>query len=570
MRRGRSEDLEEWSGEHILTTSFLNRFEGGMIYLVGAGPGDPGLLTIRALELIQQADVLVFDALVNPEIVALGRAEARRISVGKRAYDGSLFQRNPSCRTVTTKRNRAVMQEEINVLLRDLHFEYGEEAVIVRLKGGDPLVFGRGGDEAEFLQRAGIPFEIVPGISSALAAPAYAGIPVTQRGLSDGVLVITGSSRGSGAPVADFEALGRLSWTLVILMGMENMPAIFERLMKGGRPSSTPAAVVQWATWPMQTVALGTLETLPNIVQKRGIASPGVIIVGEAAAKAEKLNWLHRRRLQGIRIHLTRPSNHQREWLAAFRREGAQVLTHPVVERIEFPDVLDEFLRRQLEPFSDIAFTSRSGVEIFAQEIQRREQDGRILSGKRVSAVGAGTRRALWETMRIKADLVPPESSARSLLKTWQREKGNSKRSYLVVGARNSRLLSLLREASDEAISFCACYETVPREDPEVFGYYDRNEIDLVLLASPSAVEGLARNLRLSDGDVFPAEPEYVAIGKTTAEAVEKRGIEPLIAASPGIEDILKTCIEAAERHHDGRHEKRKRKKAKDKGKKEG
>ncbi|HEY7769233.1 uroporphyrinogen-III C-methyltransferase, partial [Longimicrobium sp.] len=282
----------------------------GTVYLVGAGPGDPGLLTLRAAELIARADVLVYDALVSPAI--LERATApRRIYVGKRGGEHT--------RT----------QDEINGILVELA---RENRCVVRLKGGDPFVFGRGGEEALILAKAGVPFEVVPGVTAGIAAPAYAGIPVTQRGMAASVAFVTGHEDPTKADTdVDWAHLARGVGTVVFYMGVGRMAENFRRLVEAGRAADTPAAAIEWGTYPRQRTVTGTLTTLPAIAREAGIGAPSLIVVGEVASLREQLAWWDRRPLSGKRIVVTRARAQASEFAAALEALGAETVQVPTV-----------------------------------------------------------------------------------------------------------------------------------------------------------------------------------------------------------------------------------------------
>jgi uroporphyrinogen III methyltransferase/synthase len=360
----------------------------GTVYLVGAGPGDPGLLTLRAAELLARADVLVYDALVSAEI--LERAgDARRVYVGKRGGEHT--------RT----------QDEINRLLVELA---GEHRTVVRLKGGDPFVFGRGGEEALVLREAGVPFEVVPGITSGVAGPAYAGIPVTQRGTAASVALVTGHEDPLKDDTdLDWAHLARGVGTLVFYMGVGKMADNFRRLVEGGRPPHTPAAAVEWGTYPRQRTITGTLETLPALVREAGIGAPSVVVVGEVVALRERLAWYDRRPLSGRRVVVTRARAQASGLAAELRALGAEVMEFPTIRIEPSPDA--GALRRAaagVGAFDWVVFTSVNGVEHFWGALDAEGLDARALAGVRVCALGPATAAELLRR-GVRADLVPDE-----------------------------------------------------------------------------------------------------------------------------------------------------------------
>ena len=361
----------------------------GTVYLVGAGPGDPGLLTVRGAELLARADAVVYDALANPRLLERARPEAELVYSGKRAGRHSFTQ------------------EEINRLLVDLA---GRHATVVRLKGGDPFVFGRGGEEALALREAGIAFEVVPGVTAGIAAPAFAGVPVTHRGLSASVTLVTGHEDPTKFETdLDWAALARGTGTLVFYMSVRTMADNFRRLVEGGRPAGTPAAVVEWGTYPRQRTVVGTLETLPVLAREAGIGAPSLIVVGDVVSLRDELGWFDRRPLSGRRIVVTRARAQASELAAALEALGADVVQLPTI-RIEAP-ADPEPLRRAVEEVSSfdwVVFTSVNGVDRFFAVLAGQGRDARALATVAVAAIGPATAAELARH-GIRADLLPDE-----------------------------------------------------------------------------------------------------------------------------------------------------------------
>ncbi|HSA58507.1 MAG TPA: uroporphyrinogen-III C-methyltransferase, partial [bacterium] len=310
----------------------------GIVYLVGAGPGDPGLITVKAVACLQKADVVVYDYLANPKFLDLAPPKARRVYVGKK---GSSHSKK---------------QDEINALLVA---EARRGRTVVRLKGGDPFVFGRGGEEAEALAGAGIPFEVVPGVTSAIAVPAYAGIPVTHRNFGSAVAIVSGHEQDDEGPSApDWRALAGIP-SLVFLMGWANLPKIAQHLIEGGKSPSTPAAIVEWGTLPRQKKATGTLSTIVEAAKAKGIKPPTVIVVGGIVSLSGRLGWFENKPLMGRRIVVTRSRNQASELSRLLDEQGAEVLEMPTIE-IRPPSSwkgLDAAVKR-LPQYDWIAFTS--------------------------------------------------------------------------------------------------------------------------------------------------------------------------------------------------------------------
>lgn len=368
----------------------------GKVYLVGAGPGDPGLITLKGMNSIAAADVIVYDRLVSRRLLHYARPGVELIYVGK------LPQRH------------TLQQEEINALLLDKALQ---GCTVVRLKGGDPYLYGRGGEEAELLVENGVPFEIVPGITSAISVPAYAGIPVTHRDFTSSFAVITGHED----PDKDET---RIAWdkiatgigTLVFLMGVSNLPLIVQKLMEGGRAPSTPVALVRWGTRPEQATLTGQLENIVQKVQEAGFQAPAVIIVGEVVSLREKLKWFEHKPLFGKRVVVTRARSQASALSERLEALGAEPLEFPVIEIAEAADYapMDRAIAR-ISTYSWLIFTSVNGVESFFNRLRYQQKDIRDLSGLRLCAIGPKTRAAL-EQKGLIVDYVPSEYRAEAII----------------------------------------------------------------------------------------------------------------------------------------------------------
>ena len=358
----------------------MNEGRVGRVWLVGAGPGDAGLLTLRGREVLQDAEAVVYDRLVGDGVLAMIPSGAERVDVGKSG--GS----------------HPVPQREIEALLVRLALS-GRR--VVRLKGGDPFLFGRGGEEAEALRQHGVPFEVVPGVTSAVAAPAWAGIPVTHRGLASSLHVVTAHSREGGLPDLDFEALARLAGTLVFLMGVEGAPELCARLMGAGMAPETPAAAVERGTSARQRRVSATLRTLAEAMRDAGVCPPAVLVVGAVAALGERFDWRAALPLSGVRAAVTRPRERAGRLSRMLRDAGAEVL--------EVPCIATEPLE---EPLSRIGgadwavFTSAAGIEALTVRLAREGRDVRELGGTRLAAIGPATTEAL-RACGLRVDLMP-------------------------------------------------------------------------------------------------------------------------------------------------------------------
>jgi uroporphyrinogen III methyltransferase/synthase len=467
----------------------------GIVHLVGAGPGDPGLMTRRSLELIAAADAILYDRLIPPGALDGARPDAELQYVGKR----------PGA--------PAVAQEEINSRLVELG-RAGKS--VVRLKGGDPFVFGRGGEEAEALAAAGVRFEVVPGVSAGVAAPAYAGIPVTHRGQASAVAFVTGhEDPAKGEPGLDWDALARFPGTLVFYMGVRNLPVICARLQAAGRPAGEPAAVIARGTLPDQRVVAAPLGELPARVDAAGLRAPAITLVGPVAALRDPLAWLERRPLHGQVVAVTRARAQASGLAARLRALGAEVLETPSI-RIE---------ARAVEPpdpgaYALLCFTSPNGVQAFFDALAG---DGRALAGTRVAAIGPGTAGAL-RARGIRADVVPERFVAEGLLEALDGELLEGRR---VLVARAAQARDTLPEGLRERgalVDVLALYDTVA----EPLGHEQLEALARathVTFTSSSTV----RCFLAGGGQVGDAR--VVSIGPVTSATLREHGMKPHVEA---------------------------------------
>ena len=470
----------------------------GIVYLVGAGPGDPGLMTRRALELIALADVVLYDRLIPAGALDGARPDAELRYVGK----------EPGA--------PAVPQEQINAQLVEL----GRSGrVVVRLKGGDPFVFGRGGEEAEALAAAGVRFEVVPGVTAGVAAPAYAGIPVTHREGASAVAFVTGHEDPSKDESAlDWEALARFPGTLVFYMGIKNLPLIAERLVASGRPASEPAAVVARGTLPGQRTVRGTLGEIASLVEAAEVRPPAITVVGPVAALADSLAWLAQRPLHGQVVAVTRARAQASELASRLRGLGAEVIETPAI-RIE---PLSWYLPR-LTSYDLACFTSPNGVQILFDGLAELGQDARAFAGTKVAAIGPGTAAAL-RAHGIEPDIVPERSVAEALLEAIAADGDLAGRRALLARAREARdvLPEGLRQLGAE-VDDVAIYETVA----EPIDSERLRDATYVTFTSSSTVRFF-----LSGGGAIANGARVVSIGPVTSETLREHGIEPDVEAS--------------------------------------
>jgi uroporphyrinogen III methyltransferase/synthase len=479
------------------------------VYLVGAGPGDPGLLTVRGAELLRRADVIVYDRLASPALLELARADAELVDVGK--APGRV----------------AMTQEQINELL----VERGRAGLeVVRLKGGDPFVFGRGGEEAESFRDAHVAFEVVPGITSAIAAPAYAGIPVTHRGLSTSVTIVTGHEDPTkGTTDTDWDALARAGGTLVVLMGAGRVSEIAKALIAGGRDASTPVAAVRWGTRPEQRTVRATLETIDQL----GVEAPSAIVVGAVAGL--DLAWFEQRPLFGRRIVVTRAREQASELRTRLEQLGAEV--------IELPSIALEpvdFSLPALDRYAWLVFTSANGVKAFFDEgLAGAGLDARALARARVAAIGPGTSEALV-ARGVRADLVPPRFVAESLLEAFPDPDGDGAR-VLVARAESARdVLPEGLTARGYEVEVLAVYRTVPvAPDADHLARVRAGEVDAVTFTSSSTV----KNFCAAVGPFAVPQPAVISIGPVTSETARELGLRVDTEADPHTIDGLVTAV---------------------------
>src|SRR5881398_2279551 len=459
--------------------------ERGKVYLVGAGPGDLGLVTLRAKECIEQADVIVYDHLANPETLGWARDDAEIIYAGKEAGEPSLSQ------------------PEINTLLSE---KAREGKQIVRLKGGDPFVFGRGAEEAKAAVDAGIEFEIVPGITSAIAGPAYAGIPVTHRAENSHVTFFTGHEDPAKTESAiDYAALAKLGGTQVMLMGVERLEAITSEMLEQGVREDLPVALVRWATTGRQETLTGTLQDIAQRAVDHGFEAPAVAVFGEVVALRDSLNWYEKRPLSGKRIVVTRSRKQAGALSGKLRTLGAHVFELPTI-RIEPPTDLREFaeLVQDAHTYDWIVFTSANGVEAFFEIFFKLYDDAREIGGPRIAAIGPATAQRVKD-FHLHVDLQPDEFVAEAVVRKFQKQGGVENLRILLVRAEKARdvlpkQLSALGAIVDEAFAYRTAPET--RDITGARRHLLEEGADLITFTSSSTVENfLALGLPWPKGD---------------------------------------------------------------------
>jgi uroporphyrinogen III methyltransferase/synthase len=473
----------------------------GTVYLVGAGPGDPGLMTLRGLEILKAADVVVYDRLANDSLLVEARSDARLIYVGKEAG------------------KHALSQAETNQLLAE---EAAAGCSVCRLKGGDPYLFGRGGEEALYLQERGIPFVVVPGVSSAAAAPAYAGIPVTDRRFGSSVAITTGhKAEGKSHDPVRWDLLAQAVDTIVVLMGMANLDVITSELIAGGRDAETPAAVIRWGTTGRQRVVVSDLASISAEVKRARLKPPAILVVGEVVRLREQLSWFERRPLLGLRVLVTRP-RHQASALAELLREhGAEPIVRSLV-RIEPMEAEVARLQTLFEARWDWAlFTSANAIPCFGEQLRAAGMDWRALAGARLGAIGPGTAVAL-EALGLRIDFVPTRAMAESLAEELPDISPSTR--ILIPRAAEAReaVIGGLR-ARGAVVEEVPVYRTVAdeRSSSEIAELLRSGDIDVVTFTSSSALRAMVDAV----GAEALTKHAVACIGPITAQTARDLGV---------------------------------------------
>jgi uroporphyrinogen III methyltransferase / synthase len=503
----------------------------GKVYLVGAGPGDPGLLTLKGKKLLEQAEVVIYDYLANEDFLDFAPPEAERIYVGKKGGDHTMSQ------------------EEINALL----VAKGKDHLVVRLKGGDPFVFGRGGEEAQVLVAAEIPFEVVPGVTAAIAAPAYAGIPLSHRDYAASMAFITGHERGDKAESKiAWEKLATGVGTLVFFMGVKNLSEICKNLIVHGRPKETPAAVIRWGTTSEQQTVVGTLEDIAEKVVQENLKPPAITVVGDVVCLREELNWFEHRPLFGRRIVVTRAREQASEFKTILAELGAYCIEFPTIQ-IEPPpswEPLDAAVSR-LPTYDWVIFTSVNGVKFFMERLRLAGRDVRQLHGTRLAAIGPKTAEAL-EQYALRPDLVPGEYRAEAILEGLSGEELKGKR-FLLPRAMVARdvVPETLRQWGAH-VDVVPAYQTVlPRErSAEMAERLLSGEIDCLTFTSSSTVSNFFS--LFEKGSILPLLKDvYIAcIGPITAKTAEEHGLK--VDIMPG-EYTIAGLVQAIRAHFENK-----------------
>jgi uroporphyrinogen III methyltransferase/synthase len=480
-----------------------------IVYLVGAGPGDPGLITVKGKQAIEKADVIVYDRLASPQLLQSTHPNAEKIYVGKL----------PDRHTLT--------QEEINELLVR---KAKEGKVVTRLKGGDPFIFGRGGEEAERLVEEGIPFEVVPGITSAIAVPAYAGIPVTHREFSSSFAIVTGHERPEKTESSiNWEKLATATETLIFLMGVSNLPFIVKQLTKYGREDATPIALIRWGTRIEQETLVGTLADIVQKVEELNFGSPAIIIVGEVVRLREKLAWFEHKPLFGKRILVTRARSQSSELTGLITALGGEAIEFPVIRIVESEhgELLNAALH-QLAEYDWVIFTSVNGVKHFFDRIQKAQLDIRQMSKARLAAIGPKTAASLSDK-GLLVKVLPEEYKAEALVEHLRPLVQAGEKILLPRADIARKVLAVeLRDMGCDVTEVDA-YDTQidATNAEEIVQMLERGQIDVLTFTSSSTVRNFIQAIGTVTTELKPLlqHTQIACIGPITAKTAESLGL---------------------------------------------
>jgi len=497
----------------------------GRVYLVGAGPGDQKLLTLRGKECLERADVVLYDYLANPALLEFAPERAERIYVGRR------------------RRGQYQDQSAINRLLIE---QARAGKTVVRLKGGDPFVFGRGGEEAEAVAAAGVPFEVVPGVTSAVAAPAYAGIPVTHRTLASTVTFVTGHEDPTkGVEALEWPRLATATGTLVFLMGVKNLPAIVRHLRREGKAATTPTAVIRWGTKPSQQTVIGTLETIVARAAEAQIEPPSIIVIGEVVRLREQMNWFETKPLFGRRVLVTRAQEQACELSQLLVEQGAEPVECPTIQIVP-PASWAEMDKAvaELRQYQWLVFTSVNGVKPFMERLHYRKLDGRALAGLRICCIGPRTAEAL-AAYGLSADLVPAQYQAEGVIEAM-RASGVKQQRVLIPRAEVAReiLPEQLRGLGAE-VHVVTAYRTVrPKVETErLKTLLKERRLHVLTFASSSTVRNFT-GLFNSREELRQALAGTVVacIGPITAKTADEEGLAVTVTA---VDNTIPSLVDA-------------------------
>ncbi|MCP4690525.1 MAG: uroporphyrinogen-III C-methyltransferase [Desulfobacterales bacterium] len=497
----------------------------GKVYLIGAGPGDPGLITVKGADRLRRADVVVYDYLASPALLAHAPREAELIYVGKKGGDHTLSQ------------------EGINALIVQKAREGG---VVARLKGGDPFIFGRGGEEVEELVAAGVPFEVVPGVTSTIAAPAYAGIPLTHRKYTASLAFVTGhEDPDKESSLVDWKALAAGVGTLVYVMGVKNLPNITRRLMENGRAPETPAALIRWGTTSRQETVTGTVENIVERAKAAGLKAPAVFVVGEVVGLRKTMQWFERRPLFGKRIVVTRAREQASDLVQRLSDLGAECLEHPTI-RVEPPGdmaPLDQAIA-DLAQYQWIVFTSVNGVKFFFDRLFELGLDVRALGDIRTASIGPATADRLL-SYGLKSDIIPESYRAESVVEAFTGENVQGKRILLPRAMEARPVLPVELGKMGARVDEIAVYRTrrVQENTDLLLERLREGDVDLVTFTSSSTAKNFTAMLPPGEAKDLLRGVVNACIGPVTADTARALGLDVHVVADqytiPGLCDAI-------------------------------
>lgn len=499
----------------------------GKVFLVGAGPGDPGLITIKGIECIKKADVLIYDYLAASDLLKYTNKNVQIIYVGKKGGDHTM------------------PQQKINELIIE---KAKEGLAVTRLKGGDPFIFGRGAEEAEELFLEGIEFEIVPGVTSAIAAPAYAGIPLTHRGITSTLAFVTGHEDPNKEESSiNWSSLAKGIGTLVFLMGVKNLSYIVRQLVNHGMPEETPVAMVQWGTTPQQRTVGGTLKTITDEAEKAGLQPPAVIIVGEVVKLRDKLNWYEKNPLFGKRIAVTRAREQASDLVNTLTELGASCLEFPTIEVVPVKDwdLMDRAICN-ISSYDFLVFTSVNGVKFFFERLLSQNKDSRNLGHLQTVCIGPATAKKLFE-FGVRSDIVPDSFQAESILEAFKYKNIKNKK-FLLPRAEEARpLLPEELRKMGAKVDEIAVYKTRPVTEnrKELIELLEEKKIDMVTFTSSSTVKNFTSLISQDKIKSLMSGVSVACIGPVTSDTAKSLGYNvDIIAANFTIPGLCEAILE--------------------------
>ncbi|MCP4296459.1 MAG: uroporphyrinogen-III C-methyltransferase [Proteobacteria bacterium] len=500
--------------------------KSGTVYLIGSGPGDTGLMTLRGAEYIKDADVIIYDYLCNSDFLKMSSSECTKIYVGKQSGSHTLSQ------------------EEINRLLIE-QASMGKK--VARLKGGDPFVFGRGGEEAIALFDAGITFEIIPGVTAGIAASAYAGIPFTHRGIAATAGFVTGhESSGNGDSKIDWNKISGLE-TIVFYMGVKNLPVIIEKLKSAGRNADTPVALVRWGTKNNQKTVVGTIGTILEKVEKSGLKPPALIIVGEVVSLRDKLKWFENKALFGKKIVVTRSRTQSSSLCKKITRLGAQVIELPTIEIHPLDDQSEiDSILNGIKKYSWIVFTSVNSIEIVMGRLITDKRDVRSLFESKIAVIGNESEKSLLK-YGLKADLIPEFQTSEGIVDAFRDRKIDiSGKKILIPGSEISRdiIPGGLSDLGGEVNSVAIYENRIPVYDKEILDDIFETAPDLVTFTSSSTVSNLVKVLKTNNREQYISRIKGGSIGPVTSKTAIREGIDLALEADEHtIDGLIKEIL---------------------------